>query len=606
MKKLFNLALFGAIALTGAVGFSSCSSSSDEVIDNPNYNPETNTVKTEFTISLPNYVGASTRQTDAITQALANPVFRGLQDMVLIPYDAAVTNESTPFKNKVFTLTDITPTIEEGVVTDEGWDLATQKAKVYRTLDIPINTKIFMFYGHAPIPGTTVDNNFTNGVLNPPVGGFTGTASTYNFTLQQIAGTYNNASDTKGTAIVNYIQAIRQTASLESSELISMLTNFKPTAASSASIQAAVEKLWKGVKAGAYSDGDKAKVKASIEGESNANATISDADAVTLNAANLLGYPANLNLPDGAVTITWNTATPSVPTLNSTAGLDVADLQKFVYPAALYYRANSTIGVSTTEKESENFSSASWADISSNTGATYYTWDGKVDASTRSVAMHDQIQYAVGRLDLKVLTADGTLYDNYGQAVTVNPTDGFVVSAVLVGGQKGVGYDFTPSTFTGTATSYTIYDNVMNNTTAKKVSTKDQGVNRTLVLETAGTAGEKVNVAVEMTNNTGSVFRGKDGDVPIGGKFYLIGTLDLAKTTEFTGSRTKIFEQDYYTTATFTISKGNSAATPTANTNITGLGAAYNVLPDLTVSNLEVAFSVDLTWTQGLTFTVGI
>ena len=69
MKKLFNLALFGAIALTGAVGFSSCSSSSDEVINNPNYDPETNTVKTEFTISLPNYVGASTRQTDVITQA---------------------------------------------------------------------------------------------------------------------------------------------------------------------------------------------------------------------------------------------------------------------------------------------------------------------------------------------------------------------------------------------------------------------------------------------------------------------------------------------------------------------------------------------------------
>ena len=36
MKKLFNLALFSAIALTGAVGFSACSSSSDEVIDNPN------------------------------------------------------------------------------------------------------------------------------------------------------------------------------------------------------------------------------------------------------------------------------------------------------------------------------------------------------------------------------------------------------------------------------------------------------------------------------------------------------------------------------------------------------------------------------------------
>ena len=50
MKKYFSYALVGAIALTGAVGFSSCSSSSDEVVgNNPDYNPELNSVKTQFT-----------------------------------------------------------------------------------------------------------------------------------------------------------------------------------------------------------------------------------------------------------------------------------------------------------------------------------------------------------------------------------------------------------------------------------------------------------------------------------------------------------------------------------------------------------------------------
>ena len=66
MKKLFNLALFSAIALTGAVGFSSCSSSSDEVIDNPNYNPETNTAKAQFAISLPQEIKSQTRQTEVV------------------------------------------------------------------------------------------------------------------------------------------------------------------------------------------------------------------------------------------------------------------------------------------------------------------------------------------------------------------------------------------------------------------------------------------------------------------------------------------------------------------------------------------------------------
>ena len=65
--------------------------------------------------------------------------------------------------------------------------------------------------------------------------------------------------------------------------------------------------------------------------------------------------------------------------------------------------------------------------------------------------------------------------------------------------------------------------------------------------------------------------------------------------------RTKIFEQDYVTKANFTITKGTLGTA-----NDTGLGAAYNVLPDLTVSQLEVAFSVDLTWIPGIRFDVDL
>ena len=101
MKKYSIYALMSAIALAGSVGFSGCSSS-DDVINNPDYNPETNSVKTEFAISLPNYVGASTRQTTAITQAQTpTATFRGMQDMVLIPFKG---NETAPLNSKVFTL----------------------------------------------------------------------------------------------------------------------------------------------------------------------------------------------------------------------------------------------------------------------------------------------------------------------------------------------------------------------------------------------------------------------------------------------------------------------------------------------------------------------
>ena len=38
MKKK-TLALMSAIALTGLLGFSSCASNEEEVVNNPNYNP---------------------------------------------------------------------------------------------------------------------------------------------------------------------------------------------------------------------------------------------------------------------------------------------------------------------------------------------------------------------------------------------------------------------------------------------------------------------------------------------------------------------------------------------------------------------------------------
>ena len=588
MKRMKNFALMSAIALTSAVGFTACSSSDDVAETNPNYNPETNSVKTEFAISLPNYVGSTTRQTAVVAQAQETPVFRGMQNMVLIPYGAVVEAASTPLNSKVFSLPNFGSTNDA-----TSWDLVNQKAKVYKNLDVPIGTKVFMFYGQATV-GT--GSNFENGILNAPTS-YSGAASTYNFTLQPILAsyTYGETTDAKGYAICQYLKGIRETAGITSSALQSLLNNFKPIAASSASVQAAVQALWDQVKTYTESDGCNL-VKASIEGNSNADATISG-DVVTLNNTSLLGYPANLHIPDGAVAIDWST--PATPVINGpSSGLDVTDLTKYVYPAALYYRANSAIGVSSNAEVSKTYSADNWTTIAA---SDKYSWNNaEVDASTRSVALHDQIQYAVGRFDLSIKAANATLYDNYGNAVSVNSEDGFLVSAVIIGGQKPVKYDFTP---TGDV-SYTIYDNVMNGTVAAKAETA-VGINHTLVLETATTV-KQVNIAVELTNNTGAAFRGKDGTVPAGGKFYLVGTLDLDKTGEYTNtnSRTKIFEQDYKTSAVFTINQGTTASEHTKDTNTTGLGAAFNVVPDLTASQLEVAFSVDLSWTPGLEFNI--
>lgn len=60
------------------------------------------------------------------------------------------------------------------------------------------------------------------------------------------------------------------------------------------------------------------------------------------------------------------------------------------------------------------------------------------------------------------------------------------------------------------------------------------------MLETAGKGGEKVNFALEFTNNSGQAFYGKDGLVPVGGKFYLVGQLNAD------GSHAKVLKRPLY------------------------------------------------------------
>lgn len=208
------------------------------------------------------------------------------------------------------------------------------------------------------------------------------------------------------------------------------------------------------------------------------------------------------------------------------------------------------------------------------------------NASTQSVALAKAINYAVGRLDVYAAFAAGEIYDGNpsGQQPVRIPDEGFTLTGVLIGGQKNVGWNFTPLTTDNT--EKTIYDVAVDAGAAGTEGvTRTSGLkNRTLVLETAGD-GEKVNFALEFTNNSDQAFYGKDGLVPADGKFYLVGQLSAD------GSQTKVFEKDHYTKATVTINS---------------LKNAYNCIPDLRSPKLELGLSVDLTWEEGLSQDVTI
>lgn len=85
MKKLFNYALIGAIALTGSTMLTSCSSSDDAAAENnnPNYDPDTQTVYAQFVFNVASGSTATTRQSEAATQAsssLTATEFRGIDN----------------------------------------------------------------------------------------------------------------------------------------------------------------------------------------------------------------------------------------------------------------------------------------------------------------------------------------------------------------------------------------------------------------------------------------------------------------------------------------------------------------------------------------------
>lgn len=624
MKKNFVYAILSAIALSGTAGFAGCSSS-DEIIDNPNYNPETNSVKTQFTISLPQNV-AKTRQSADVVQAVpgTNP-FRGFDNMVLIPY-ASVSGGDV--SGKRLTSTSITLTPGSGSANTLPADRLNTNSNsyVYSDVTIPLGTSGFLFYGKAI---DDAGGNFVNGVLTAtPVDGTTGALLTgekdgFGFALNAI-----KSGDGVATALLAYINSIAAAAPASTSTakawytsvanggnagLLALYEKFiKMKAGSSTSVQAALEDLYESLMNNT-DDASKAVIDA-------IKVHASYSSGLTLDAS-VAGYPADINLPDGAVGLTWTTATPaeaSWAAANSawSTGSSSTALANYVYPASLYYRANSPILVSNS-KQSDKYLTNSWATIIDETNGLYKN-GSSVGPSTQSIALVEQIDYAVAQLKSTITfdytTATGKLKDRNGDDVQIgnSATTGanFKVTGILIGGQKNVDWQFLP---TGT-NIYTIYDKEIPSPNVLYVD--DSGTtpqattvtNYTLALEN-GT--EDVYIAIEFENNAYD-FMGVDGLVAKGTKFYLVGKLVPGESTANPNSLTQVFKQDYVTTANFKISANttgthsdpNDANSPLIYTS--GLGAAYNVVPDLRTPKMELGLSVNLTWQAGKTFDIDL
>lgn len=576
MKKFTNknFAYGGVVLLAGAMTFSACSSDEEVVNVNPSYDGKS--VKTQFAINVPRAAQVKTRMTGDNTQADGTG-FLGMQDIRLIPFSETI-GENTSL-GQVITLSNI----EDGIT-------GTASSKIYKNVAIPTGTTNFLFYGQAlrSVSATNEDN----GILTATVDGQTSTAG-ITFKLNDV-NTTGSILNTNSEALLTVLNNVVEAAGWSSSTDVNLKQLYedftKSQAGSANSILCTMQALYDNLKDN--TDDVSNAIKAAIT--QNGTFTNTDGKLSTENK-----YPADLNLPDGAVAVEFNKNNDNkftyiVPTGDATSN-PIIDVNNITYPASLYYWTSTPLYASGTAVADGDWPStpSEWEEATAFSG-----WGTEVTSSTQSVALKNNINYGVGNLALTVTCAAATLQDHektQADGITsqrnVNvPTDGFPVSAVLVGNQPAVvGYDFAAVATDGFYK--TIYDSKCS-LNAKYNSVSE--ANYTLVLPTKNMANQVVSFVLELTNNSDTEFCGHNEQIiPIGGKFYLIGTLNVNAGNGVVNpdNLNEVFISDYLTKA---------------NVKITSLENAYNVIPDLRSTNLQLGLSVDLDWEQGIIFDVEV
>lgn len=596
MKKLNSFFLMGTVALAGLGVMSSCSS--DDLGNDPTTNPgETKAVKTQFALNIPRANGG-TRMSDENTQV--NKPFLGMQDIRMYAFKAEPTASSSSVAT--FALANI-----DGITT-------TASSKIYSDVSVPVGTTHFLFYAHAPQGTKTVTNadNFTKGVLNFTAGTDNATATNdISAALVGVKGT-DDGSANKLLTVLNAVAGVENwSTAAETTELGKLYKNFITLKAGSAnSIRLALQDLYNALGGVTTGSDDDAKtiannIRTAIKTDNVFTVTEQTNKTFAITTANT--YPNNINLPDGAVELSFNATSKKFDyaATSGLTGLTTLDAAKICFPASIYYFQSSDLAATAAELDKTAWPKTT-SDWTSNTVAPWLKdgaagWTSTVQPTTRSIAMRKNINYGVANLATTVKCGAETLADNvdfevskpneFTGTVTV-PAAGFPVTGLLIGGQPTkVGFDFQPTS--DAAYVQTIYDKNLTGIVAKNGAAS--AVNYTIVLPNdkgRGVAGqEKVNVAIELTNNSGVAFRGFDGIIPAGGKFYLVGQLNPDAQTLTGVTNPAVFMSDYKTTM---------------NLTITSLKNAYNTIPDLRSTKLQLGLSVDLVWKTGIQFDVNI
>ena len=610
MKRFQLFSLASAMLLASAAGFTSCSSDSIEPTDGSGATGQV--VKTQFAINIP-YGGNSstnqakkvTRMTDEMTQQSGN--FRGISDIVLLtfsddPETAGTINADKPIS----------------IGTDGNAYSKDAYRRLYRDIEIPVGTSHMIFYGRATKENR--DSEFKTGKITDK--GDKTNLTNISHELNAISSAANFATDEDAKAIIKALNDIANAKVTDGKDYTWATIGTEPNLPTwltehEKEFLKTRYKEFITLKAGSITSvvAFINNLKAALVGETGGTTDLAekkltkeiyDKCEAALTAIGSINFPGKFNLPDGVATLSWTTGgfaynTPEKVTIGTGNSINY---QKICYPAELSYFVNTTTMVS--DKDMSNLSE--FPTYTDWTTKTQTGWDAKtsfaekaVENSTRTVGLKDPVQYSVAVLKSTVRCKEATLEDNAKEAGSFDenqqipvPTDGFKVTGILIGGQPAsVDWKYEPKA-TGESFANTIYDNVMNGAPMyAKNEASASNANYTLVFDNKKSDTQSpVYVTIELENNSGQAFYGKDGIIQKDTKFYLVGQLD-PKQTGLTNpnSVNRVFVQDYVTTANF---------------KIKDLKDAYNCIPDLRTSGINVGLAVDLSWKEGITFDVDI
>lgn len=629
--RLYLSAIKCAAALVATVSLTACSSS-DDVTDapvNPTYDGKS--VKTQFAINVATPSNAKTRMSADNTQNNSN--YLEMTNVRLL------TLANTPDEDEE--LSTVIPLGDPTTVS------TSKSSHIYSDVNIPVGTTNFLFYSTRKTLGEDMANKFKTGAIVSSM--FSNNSPSYlstkdiQFDSEKILSS-SNSIDTYQDAFEVFLNAVISVNGWKTSTnetLKAAYTNITKSysngqyAGSANAIKKLMTDLYNVVKpisnSSTASETDKTLANDIIRAITNSNNTVyfaeDDANLGSLKYGTTVApfyynFPCENGLPEGSALLTFNTSSnkfiyDDVPAIGNSNKVYSYNL---TYPLPIVYFDNTPAkGI---DKE---LGSSEWQTTTQNwdynTGWSTGWYDG-VKATSRSIALKNNINYGVACLETKFACEGTTLEDNRknvvsgseNQTITI-PTNGFQVTGILIGGQpENVNWQFINA---GTERNYVVYDKELTDIYAQRNEAYSDA-NYTLVFDnwTSATTGqEPVNVAIELVN-TAADFYGVDGIVANGQKFYLIGSLDPASATtdiiwpsynDTQGPNTlptsyqdrypvkyntkRVFVQDFTTKAKF---------------KITSLAHAYVTIPDLRASKLQLGLSVDLQWQSGLVFNVEI